>query len=126
MQLILFYELFLEHLVSRIERVSIEPVAPLPGLTFNGKVLPGPCDQGLLFSHVASSLLESFENVLVVVASDQEQDLLSDEQIEDLWGQLYGSDCVASGRGTMWPADVKSLFRKVAAVSKRLALKIAV
>jgi hypothetical protein len=126
MQLLSFYELFLEHLTSRIERVFTGPVAPIPGLTSNGKALPGSCDQGLLFSHVAFGLLESLEDVLGVEESDQGSGLLSAEHIEDLWSQLDGSDGVESGCGIMRPADVKSLFRKVAAVFKRVSLTIGV
>jgi hypothetical protein len=122
MMLLSFYELFLEHLTSRIERISTRPVAPIPGLTFNGRLLARPCDQGVLFCQVALSLLERLENVLGIVAKSDEAGLLSSEQIEDLWSQLDGGDGVASGRGIMRPADVKSLFRKVAAVFERLSL----
>jgi hypothetical protein len=62
------------------------------------------------------------ENVLGIVAKSDEAGLLSSGQIEDLWSQLDGGDVVASGRGIMRPADVKSLFRKVAAVFERLSL----
>jgi hypothetical protein len=120
--LLSFYELFLEHLTSRIERISTHPVAPIPGLTFNGELLAKPCEQGVLFCQVALSLLERLESVLGVVTKGEEAGLLSSEQIEDLWSQLDGSDGVASGRGIMRPADVKSLFRKVAAVFERLSL----
>jgi hypothetical protein len=120
--LLSFYELFLEHLTSRIERISTSPVAPIPGLTFNGKLLARPCDQGVLFCQVALSLLERLENVLGIVTKGEEAGLLSSGQIEDLWSQLDGGDGVASGRGIMRPADVKSLFRKVAAVFERLSL----
>jgi hypothetical protein len=120
--LLSFYELFLEHLTSRIERISTRPVAPIPGLTFNGQLLARPCDQGVLFSQVALNLLERLESVLGIVTKGERAGLLSPGQIEYLWGQLDSSDGVASGSGIMRPADVKSLFRKVAAVFERLSL----
>lgn len=120
-QLISFYELFLEHLTSRIERITTDPVAPIPGLTFNGKSLAGPCDQGLLFCHVVLGLLESLEDVLGLTTKGEAVGLLSAEQVDDLWSQLDTSDGVASGRGIMRPTDVKSLFRKVATVFRRLS-----
>lgn len=123
-QLTSFYELFLEHMTNRIERIHTLPVALIPGLTFNGKPLAGPCDQGLLFCHVSLDLIESLESVLGVESKGEEAGLLSAEQIDALWNQLDGSDGVASGRGIMRPADVKSLFRKMAVVFKRLSLTI--
>lgn len=122
-QLISFYELFLEHLTSRIERISMKPVAPVPGLTLNGKPLARPCDQGLLFCDMVLGLLESLESVLGLgVEGGGGKGLLFTEQVEDLWSHMDGSNGVASGYGIMRPADVKALFRKVAAVFERLSL----
>ncbi|KAM0706301.1 hypothetical protein Q7P35_005627 [Cladosporium inversicolor] len=120
--LISFYELFLEHLTSRIEHISTDPVAPIPGLTLNGKPLARPCDQGLLFCDVALGNLERMEDVLGLEARGDGGGLLSAKQVENLWGYMDGSDGVASGEGVMRPADVKALFRKMAVVFERLAL----
>lgn len=121
-QVISFYELFLEHLTSRIEHISTHPVTPVPGLTLNGKPLARPCDQGLLFCDIVLGLLERLESVLGLGVEGEGKGLLSTEQVEDLWSHLDGSNGVASGYGIMRPADVKALFRKVAAVFERLSL----
>lgn len=121
-QVISFYELFLEHLTSRIEHISTNPVAPVPGLTLNGKPLARPCDQGLLFCDMVLGLLEKLESVLGLGPEGGGKGLLSTEQVEDLWSHMDSSNGVASGYGIMRPADVKALFRKVAAVFERLSL----
>lgn len=121
-ELISFYELFLEHLTSRVEHISTDPVAPIPGLTLNGKPLARPCDQGLLFCDVVLGNLERMEDVLGFDVDGGVEGLLSAAQVEDLWSYMDGSDGVASGEGIMRPADVKALFRKMAVVFERLAL----
>jgi hypothetical protein len=124
LQLISFYELFLEHLTSRIEHISTHPVVPIPGFTLNGKPLTRPCDQGLMFCDIVLGLLERLENVLGFEAEAEGQGLLSTEQVDDLWSQMDGSNGLASGYGIMRPADVKALFRKMAAVFERLSLTL--
>lgn len=121
-QLVSFYELFLEHLTSRIEHISTYPVAPIPGLTLNGKLLDRPCEQGSLFCDMVLGILERLEDVLGFEGRGAGKGLLSAEQVEDLWSQMDGSDGVASGCGVMRPADIKALFRKVGAVFERLAV----
>ena len=121
-QLVSFYELFLEHLTSRIEHISTHPIAPVPGLTLNGKPLARSCGQGLLFCDMVLGLLERLENVLGFEVEGGGKGLLSAEQVEDLWSHMDGSNGVASGHGIMRPADVKALFRKMAAVFERLSL----
>jgi len=121
-QLISFYELFLEHLTSRIEHISTDPVAPIPGLTLNGKPLARPCDQGVLFCDMVIGLLERMENVLGYGMDGGGKGLLSAEQVDNLWSQMDGTDGVASGHGIMRPADVKALFWKMVAVFEHLSL----
>jgi hypothetical protein len=38
-----FFQLFLEHLTDRAERKGDDSVIPIPGLTFDGTILTGPC-----------------------------------------------------------------------------------
>ena len=121
-QLISFYELFLEHLTSRIEHISTDPVAQIPGLTLNGKPLARPCDQGVLFCDMVIGLLERMENVLGYGMDGGGKGLLSAEQVDNLWSQMDGTDGVASGHGIMRPADVKALFWKMVAVFEHLSL----
>ena len=121
-QLVSFYELFLEHLTSRVEHISTNPIAPVPGLTLNGKPLTRSCGQGLLFCDMVLGLLERLETVLGFEMEGGGNGLLSAEQVEDLWSHMDGSNGVASGYGIMRPADVKALFRKMAAVFERLSL----
>ncbi|KAF5005413.1 hypothetical protein FDECE_8134 [Fusarium decemcellulare] len=49
-QLISLYELTLDHLTTRIDRIAIDPIAPIPDLTFGGLPITEPCTQGLLFA----------------------------------------------------------------------------
>lgn len=121
-QLVSFYELFLEHLTSRIEHISTFPVAPIPGLTLNGKLLDKPCDQGLLFCDMVLGILERLEDALGFEGGGAGKGLLSVEQVDDLWSQMDGCEGVASGYGVMRPADVKALFGKVGKVFERLSV----
>ncbi|KAJ8099521.1 hypothetical protein POJ06DRAFT_198709 [Lipomyces tetrasporus] len=123
-QLISLYELTLEHLTARIERIATEPIAPIPGLTFGGLPLAGPCTQGMLFSEVVVHLLERIERCLGigVVSEGGEAGLLSARQMDVLWSELDERVGIARGRGMMSPAHVRELFEKVGNIFKQLSL----
>jgi hypothetical protein len=116
-----FFELFLEHLTDRAERMGTDPVVPIVGLTFNGRVLTGACTQGTLFSSTVFYLLGRLENV-IGLDSTSEGGLLSKDQIDTLCNKLDGSDDLAQSRGIMRPADVRKLYAQVSAVLEQLSL----
>lgn len=120
-----FYELFLEHLTARTERLASEPVIPIPGLMFNGMPLNGPCAQGVLFCSTCLNLLGKLEHVLGLT-SDYSRGLLSPKEIDVLLDTLVGSTDLAFSEGIMRPEDVKKLFVQAANVLERLYLVEAV
>jgi hypothetical protein len=121
-RLLSFFEIFLEHLTDRAERYASDPVIPIPGLTFNGIVLTGPCTQGVLFSSTTYHLLGQLEDVLGLDTMSGGKGLLSTTQIDLLCSKLDGSNDLAQSRGIMRPADVKKLFAQVATVLEQLAV----
>jgi hypothetical protein len=121
-RLLSFFEIFLEHLTDRAERYASDPVIPIPGLTFNGIVLTGPCTQGVLFSSTTYHILGQLEDVLGLDTMSGGKGLLSTTQIDLLCSKLDGSDDLAQSRGIMRPADVKKLFAQVATVLEQLAV----
>ncbi|KAH8704061.1 C6 zinc finger domain protein [Talaromyces proteolyticus] len=122
-QLISLCELFLEHLTTRIERLSTNPIAPIPGITFGGSPLAEPCMQGMLFSNGVVHLLETMERVLgISEPGSSKVGLLSARQIEVLWSELDGRVGVTRDHGTMRPAHVKNLLQRIATVLSRLSM----
>jgi hypothetical protein len=117
-----FFQLFLEHLTDRAERQGRDPVIPIPGLSFNGTVLTGPCTQGLLFSSSSFYLLERLGNVLGLEPMSGGVGLLSTNQIDVLCDSLDGSEDLAQGEGIMRPADLRNLYAKVATVLEQLSV----
>lgn len=85
-QLISLYELILEYITARIERISIDPIAPIPGLIFDGVPLENPCTQGMLFSEAIVHLLERIECALGIKSGPyaSQVGLLSARQIKVL------------------------------------------
>ncbi|KAF7587416.1 hypothetical protein BBP40_007256 [Aspergillus hancockii] len=123
-QLISLYELFLEHITTRIERLSTDPVAPIPGITFGGLPMVKPCTQGLLFSNGVVQLLERMERALGISEhGGGEVGLLSPRQVEVLWGELNGGVGIAPADGNLRrPAHVKELLGQLAIIFRRLTL----
>lgn len=114
-QLIFLYELFLEHLTTRIERLSTDPIAPIPGITFGGLPLAEPCMQGMFFSNFVVHLLERMERALgISEVSEGAGGLLSARQIDVLWSELDGGIGVSSGYGALRPGQVKKGLGRVA------------
>ena len=63
-QLISLYELILEYLTARVERIAIDPIAPIPGLIYGGVTLENSGTQGVLFTEAIVYLLEKIEYTL--------------------------------------------------------------
>ncbi|KAL4985927.1 hypothetical protein BDW68DRAFT_198490 [Aspergillus falconensis] len=125
-QLISLYEVFLDHLIARIERLSTEPVEPIPNVKFKGLLRPDqPCVQGMIFSNLVVELLEEIEGSLGInkMPLQREIGLLSARQVDVLWSELEGRVGITSRDGAMKPADVKQLFRKAAIILHQFSLR---
>ncbi|KAM0559994.1 hypothetical protein ACHAPJ_003949 [Fusarium lateritium] len=115
-QLVSIYEVILDHITTRVERLAVDPIDPVPGLIFGGRPLEKPCTQGMLFCEVSVSLMEGIERVLgiIPVSEGREAGLLSPRQMEMLGNELDERDEVMPGHAMMTPADLRKLFGKVA------------
>jgi hypothetical protein len=120
-RILAFFQLFLEHLTDRAERQDDHPVIPIPGLTFNGTILTGPCTQGVLFSSSSFYLLGRLEHVLGLDPMSGGTGFLSTEQIDVFCDKLDRSQDLAQGKGIMRPADVRKLYARVATVLEQLS-----
>jgi hypothetical protein len=116
-----FFQLFLEHLTDRAEEQGENSVIPIPGLTFNGTILTGPCTQGVLFSSSSFYLLGQLETVLGIGFTSGGSGLLTTEQTNVLFDKIDRGEDLARGKGIMRPADVKRLYARVAAVLEKLS-----
>lgn len=124
-QLMSLCELTVKHVTVGIERNAIEPIKPIPGLTFGGFALGGPCTQGLLYFNVVVHLMERIERILGIgmVPEGGEAGLLSARQMDVLWGELDGRGSGACGRGAMRPMHVREAFEKIGQRLKQLSLE---
>ncbi|KAH6898034.1 C6 zinc finger domain protein [Thelonectria olida] len=122
-QLTALYEMMLELLTTRIERIAIDPIPLIPGLTFGGLDLTEPCEQGILFAEVVAYLVESMEQALGINSGVNvvEAGLLSKRQVEVLWGELDGRDSLIPGHAIMKPAHIKRLLGTVASIFRQLS-----
>ncbi|KAI8720170.1 hypothetical protein NCS52_00461700 [Fusarium sp. LHS14.1] len=118
-QMASLYELILEYITARVERIATDPIVPVPGFTFGGMPLDRPCTQGMLFSEVIVHLLERIERVLGIGVGG-EAGLLAARQIKVLWSELDGRREIIPGRAVMRPADLRRLFGKVADIFRQL------
>ncbi|KAM0211972.1 hypothetical protein ACHAQD_007608 [Fusarium lateritium] len=92
-QLIALYELIIEKLWERINRLDILPIAPIPSSAFEGTMMKHPCKKGLLFTLMAAHLIERMEIVLGTNEGPESgEGLLSRRQLDILWIELGGVD----------------------------------
>ncbi|KAM0479504.1 hypothetical protein ACHAPX_004720 [Trichoderma viride] len=122
-QMLSIYELILEYITTRVERIDIDPIAPIPGLMFGGTPVEKPCMQGMLFCEVIEYLLQKTEQVLGIVSVSKggEVGLLSTRQVSVLWSELNGRHPIIPGHAIMTPANVRRLFGKVAYIFRQLS-----
>lgn len=122
-QMLSIYELILEYITTRVERIAIDPIAPIPGLMFGGSPVEKPCTQGMLFCEVIEYLQQKTEQVLGIVSVTEggEVGLLSTRQISVLWSELNGRHPIIPGRAIMTPANLRRLFGKVAFIFRQLS-----
>ncbi|CEL10917.1 hypothetical protein ASPCAL14024 [Aspergillus calidoustus] len=127
-QLISLHELVLDHLITRIERLSTDPLTPIRTVKFKGLLQPDkPCAQGTVFSNAIVALLEEMEGALGINDTGEPGGmcLLSARQADVLRSELEGRVGITSPAGgeAMRLADVKQLFRKVATVLCEFSLR---
>ncbi|KAM0277272.1 hypothetical protein ACHAQH_005931 [Verticillium albo-atrum] len=125
-QLITLFELILEHLSTRIERIGTDPIAPIQGLTVGGLPLVKPCTQGMLFAEVIIKMLDKLEQALGIGALPEGggTGLLSARQISVLWSELDEGPGIMPGQGMLRPARLKKSFERVAAVFRHLSVEL--
>lgn len=119
-RLLSFFQLFLEHLTDRAERMRTQPVIPIRGLTYNGTMIPGPCTQGTLFTSTVFHLLGKLEMLLGVDATDG-TGLFSTSQIDMLYSRLDRSDDLNHTKGIMRPKDIRNLYRQLSTILEQIA-----
>lgn len=123
-QLISLCELSVKHMTARIERIAVDPIVVVPGLTFGGLAVAEPCTQGMLFCNVVVHLLERIERSLgiAMVPEGGEAGLLSAKQMDALWGELDEGFSTADGRGAMRPVNVREAFDELGRILRQLSL----
>jgi hypothetical protein len=121
-QLITIYELILDNIATRVERIAIDPIDPVPGLLVCGRPLEKPCTQGMIFCEVSVSLIENIERVLGVgrILDGKEVGLLSPRQVEVLGKELDERRRVIPEHAMMTPATLRKLFGKVADIFRSI------
>ncbi|QKD57540.2 uncharacterized protein FOBCDRAFT_140488 [Fusarium oxysporum Fo47] len=121
-QLVSIYELILDHLTTRIERIPTEPLTPIPGLTFGGRPLATACTQCMTFSELLATLLKGIERVLgiIPISEGRKVGLLSLRQIEVLRNELDKREEIVPGHIIMTPSRLRRLLGKVADIFRYL------
>lgn len=121
-QLITVYELVLDNIATRVERIAIDPIEPVPGLIVCGRPLERPCTQGMIFCEVSVSLIENIERVLGVGRGleGKEVGLLSLRQVDVLGKELDERLRVIPDHAMMTPAILRKLLGKVADIFRSI------
>ncbi|EWZ28983.1 hypothetical protein FOZG_17282 [Fusarium oxysporum Fo47] len=81
-QLVSIYELILDHLTTRIERIPTEPLTPIPGLTFGGRPLATACTQCMTFSELLATLLKGIERVLGIIPISEGRKVVHNKRLD--------------------------------------------
>ena len=123
-QLIILYEASVEHLAARMENLSTNPIAVIPGLSFAGLPLRDPCTQGMLFTNMIINMLDGMELALGIHKMTQRhgQYLLSPRQIDVLWSELDGASGPGWGHGTGRPTRVRKNLGEMSVLLTQLSL----
>ncbi|KAH6955716.1 hypothetical protein BKA56DRAFT_503639, partial [Ilyonectria sp. MPI-CAGE-AT-0026] len=90
-QLLDLYELNLKCILTRLEKLNVEPIAStsLPGLTFEAPNPDTRCMQGMLFVEAIHNLLQRMEVLLGISWGPERADgLLSPRQMYTLWNEI--------------------------------------
>lgn len=123
-QLLSLYELLLEHTTTRVDRLPIEPMPPIPILSNHTLSLESLCTQGAFFSRATVHVLERMQYVLGIESGPgaSQKGLLTAKQIKVLWGELDSGHGIAPGQALMGPAILQRLFGKMEIVLERIAV----
>ncbi|KAI1013613.1 hypothetical protein LB503_010522 [Fusarium chuoi] len=121
-QLITVYELILDNVATRVERIATDPIEPVPGLIVCGRPLERPCTQGMIFCEVSVSLIENIERVLGVGIGPEGKKvgLLSPRQVEVLGNELDERRRVIPDHAMMTSAMLRKLLGKVADIFRSI------
>ncbi|OBS29579.1 hypothetical protein FPOA_03516 [Fusarium poae] len=121
-QLITIFELVLNHIAIRVERLTINPTESVPVLIVCGRLQQMPCVQGVVFCEGSVNLIGNIERVLGVgrMLDGKEVGLLSPRQIDVLRGEMDERCSVGAGHTVMAPATLRKLFGKVAGILRRI------
>ncbi|KAF5681359.1 hypothetical protein FDENT_8130 [Fusarium denticulatum] len=121
-QLITIYELILDSIAARVERIAVDPIEPVPGVIVCGRPLERPCTQGMIFCEVSVSIIENIERVLGVGREVQgkEVGLLAARQVEVLGNELNERRRVIPDHAMMTPAMLRKLLGKVADIFRSI------
>ncbi|SPN99089.1 uncharacterized protein DNG_02126 [Cephalotrichum gorgonifer] len=90
-QLLDLYELNLRHLLARLKRAALKPMAstPLPGLAFGTYNVDSRCQQGIVFIATIHNLLQRMEVSLGISWEPGRGDgVLSTRQMHSLWNEI--------------------------------------
>ncbi|KAH8898157.1 hypothetical protein GQ53DRAFT_742295 [Thozetella sp. PMI_491] len=110
-QLLDLYELNLRCLLTRLEKLNVEPIAStsLPGLTFEAPNPDTRCMQGMLFVETIHNLLQRMEVSLGISWGPERGDgLLSPRQMCTLWNEISDE----SGSSITRPDSIKGSMQK--------------
>ncbi|KAH7002948.1 hypothetical protein EDB82DRAFT_482278 [Fusarium venenatum] len=121
-QLITIYELVLNHIATKVERLTNNPMESIPALIVCGRLQQIPCTQGVIFCDVSVSLIESIERVLGVgkMLKGKEVGLLSPRQVDILREEMDERQSFGPGHTVMAPATLRKLIGKVAGILRRI------
>jgi hypothetical protein len=122
-QLISLYELVLEYTTARVDRITIEPVSPVPILFHDGLTLESMCLQGALYSRAVVHVLERMQCVLGIESgpSPSQKRLLTAKQTEMLWSELENRRAIIPSQAVMGPAILRRLFGKMTVAFEHIA-----
>ncbi|KAJ4129764.1 hypothetical protein NW768_006733 [Fusarium equiseti] len=122
-QLLSLYELILEHTTTRVDRLPIDPIAPIPILPYDTLIRESLCTQGAFFSRAVAHVLGRMQSVLGIEAEPGagQKGLLTAKQIKVLWSELDSGRAIISGQALMGPAILQRLFSKMEFVLERIA-----
>ncbi|CAJ0552423.1 Ff.00g064020.m01.CDS01 [Fusarium sp. VM40] len=121
-QLISLHELVLGYIITRVERISVDPLPSMTGVLFNDLPLENSCAQGMLFCQAVIYLLGRTETALGInsKSNPSQEGLLSARQIKVLWGELDSRRPIIPNHGLMRPSTLRRLFGKVAGIFKQM------
>ncbi|XEV01112.1 hypothetical protein FSHL1_006399 [Fusarium sambucinum] len=121
-QLITVYELVLNHIATKVERLTNNSMESIPALIVCGRLQQMPCTQGVIFCEVTVNLIESIERVLGVgrMLEGKEVGLLSPRQVDVLREEMDERRSVGPGHTVMAPATLRKLIGKVGGILRRI------